>query len=399
MWLYLLIFLIPVVAYFTTKDTGNVRDKKFLAVFLAGIALFVGMSDMFGGYDRYIYSEVFDGIADITDSGGNYLTRGAFTAFESETGWTFLNIFISYFTANRYIFILTITLITYTLLFVSLKRYATNYPLALIFFFGLWFFFTFTYLRQVLSATFVWLSLPYIIKRKLWKFLIFAFLGMTLHKSAAIFVPVYFLVHRTYSRGGIITLMVIALVIGISPIPNMVFTTYGDLSQVEMTEDYNSSGGFRVAYFLEALFFLWLLLKDYDRLRATMSMERRVLFNIALLFCVTLLFFVRSENGGRLSWYYIIGILCTTPTLVERSFDRRSMASLMIVLSLFLYIRIYNSWQHYLNLYPYKTFLTNGYRSGDYSWQHYEYNHTYDLNKLCRPTLRLKFNANGLWPK
>lgn len=399
MWLYLLIFLIPVVAYFTTKNTGNVRDKKFLFVFLAGLALFVGMSDMFGGYDRYIYSEVFDGIADITDSGGDYAFRGAFTAFESEIGWTWLNIFISYFTANRYIFILTITLLTYTLLFVSLRRYATNYPLALIFFFGLWFFFTFTYLRQVLGATLVWLSIPYIINRKLWKFLIFALIGMMLHKSAIIFVPVYFFVHRTYSRGAIITLMVIALLIGISPLPNLVFTTYGDLSQVEMAEDYNSIGGFRVAYFLEAVFFLWLLLKDYDRQRAKMSMERRVLFNISLLFCVTLLFFVRSENGGRLSWYYIIGILCTTPAIVERSINRQGMASLMIVLSLFLYFRIYDSWQNYLNLYPYKTFLTNGYRNGDYSWQHYEYNHTYDLNKFCRPVIRVKVNTNGLWPK
>lgn len=67
MWLYLLLFLMPAWAY---KLSGNDQSKAFLMVYVAFLALFVGMSDMFGGYDRYIYGEVFDSIADTTTMGG-----------------------------------------------------------------------------------------------------------------------------------------------------------------------------------------------------------------------------------------------------------------------------------------------------------------------------------------
>ena len=53
---------------------------------------------------------------------------------------------------------------------------------------------------------------------------------------------------------------------------------------------------------------------------------------------------------------------------------------------------MYNNWQDYLNLYPYKTFLTNGYRQGDYSHKHYEYDARYDTDKLYRKPLRIEFN-------
>ena len=46
----------------------------------------------------------------------------------------------------------------------------------------------------------------------------------------------------------------------------------------------------------------------------------------------------------------------------------------------------------YLNLYPYKTFFTNGFRSGDYSWENYEYNHEYDNDKFCRKAFRFSTN-------
>ena len=49
---------------------------------------------MFGGYDRYIYAEVFDSIADVTDSRGSYLLNQCFDFFPSEKGYTLLNISI-----------------------------------------------------------------------------------------------------------------------------------------------------------------------------------------------------------------------------------------------------------------------------------------------------------------
>lgn len=390
MWLYLIIFLIPVAFYlqpYNGKDEQ--RNAVQLAVYVAGLALFVGLSDMLGGYDRYIYGEVFDSIADVTSYGGNYVLTGSFMFFPVEIGYTLLNIFISFFTENRYIFILALTLIVYTCLFVSLKRYASNYPFALILFLGLWFFFTFTYLRQVLGATVVWLSLPYVIKRKFWKFLLIWLIACSLHKSAVIFLPIYFIGPHLFKKRSIIQAMVLIGLLGLSPIPNSLFQAYGDASQVEMQSDYNASGGLRIAYLLEAVFFLWIIMKNYKRYRDETD-SNKVMLNLALMFCATLLFFIRSENGGRLSWYYIIGLICTITAIATRRKYRRTLAPLLIVISLFLVVRVYNSWQAYKDLYPYKTFLTNGPRQNDPVWQEYEYDHKYDANKLYRAAFRFK---------
>ena len=352
------------------------------------LALFVGLSDMFGGYDRYIYAEVFDSIADVTDSKGSYLLNQCFDFFPSEKGYTLLNIIISFFTENRYIFIFVLTVLIYTCLFVSLKRYAVNYPFALILFLGLWFFFTFTYLRQVIGATIVWLSIPYIIKRKFWKSLFICLIAMSIHKSAIIFLPVYFIANKEFSVKQIKRAMLILLIVGISPLPNALFTAYGDVSQVEMQADYSSAGGLRIAYILEVGFFLWIILKNYHT--PITDPTQRVLINIALLFCATLLFFIRSENGGRLGWYYMIGIICTLTTIATKKINRKNLAPLLIVVCFFLMLRIYDSWQP--TLYPYKTFLTDGHRQGDPVWENYEYDTHYDGDKFYRKPFRIKFN-------
>lgn len=408
MWLYLLIFLIPILFYIISLRTENYRSTVELAVFLSGLAIFVGLSDMLGGYDRYIYGQVFDEIADVTDYYGNYIQSGSFEAFPSEKGWTILNILISFYTDNRYIFILSITLLTYVFLFISLRRYASNYPFALILFLGLWFYFTFTYLRQVLGATLVWLSIPYIIKRRFIPFCIISLVALSIHKSAIIFFPTYFIVNRSFTRKQILYAMALALVLGISPIPNALFNAYGDMSQVEMRADYSASSSFRIEYFLEACFFLWLILRNYvDPIESEDNsdtepieiseeeMQKRVMSNLAFIFCALLLFFIRSENGGRMAWYYVIGIICTLTDIANTELNKKVLAPLLIVVSLFLYMRIYVSWQVGYSLYPYKTFLTDGYRENDPVRNQYEYDYNYDRNKFYRDAFRIKVNRGN----
>lgn len=386
MWLYLLIFFIPVF-FFLSTNPGRNQHSSFLFLLLLGLSLFVGFSDMFGGYDRYIYGEIFDNLADVTTIKGDYSDSLYYYSYSSEVGYTFLNVLISFFTENRYIFILIITLIIYICLFISLRKYTENYPLAVVLFMGLWFFFTFTYLRQVLAATIVWLSIQYVIERKFWKFLVVFLIGFSMHNSAIIFFPLYFIPLKKFSPKLIVGVMLFLLLLGLSPLPNSLFEIYESSSIVERHAEYNASGGLRIAYILEAFFFLYLILKSYKYIPADKS--HVVLLNMALIFCGILLLFVRSENGGRLSWYYMIGIIATITSICTYKINIQNKIPIFLIgLSLFLYIRIYTGWQVYLNLYPYKTFFTNGVRVGDYSWENYEYNHEYDNDKFCRKAFR-----------
>ena len=390
MWLYLLIFFIPVFFYLSINVRRN-QHSSFLFLFLLGLSLFVGFSDMFGGYDRYIYGEIFDGIADVTTLKGDYSESLFYNFYSREIGYTFLNILISFFTENRYIFILIVTLIIYICLFVSLRKYTENYSLAVILFLGLWFFFTFTYLRQVLGATIVWLGIQYVIDRKFLKFLIVFLIGFSMHNSAIIFFPLYFIPIKKFQPKLIVWVMVFILLLGLSPLPNSLFEAYGSSSIVERHAEYNASGGLRIAYILEAFFFLFLILKNYKNIPNDKS--HIVLMNMSLVFCGILLLFVRSENGGRLSWYYMIGIISTLTSICTYNINIKNRVPLFLIgLSLFLYIRIYNNWQEYNLLFPYKTFLTNGYRDNDNIRKNYEYNYNYGEDKFCRKVFRFTLN-------
>ena len=390
MWLYLLIFFIPVF-FFLSTNPGRNQHSSFLFLFLLGLSLFVGFSDMFGGYDRYIYGEIFDNLADVTTIKGDYSDSLYYYSYSSEVGYTFLNVLISFFTENRYIFILIITLIIYICLFISLRKYTENYPLAVVLFMGLWFFFTFTYLRQVLAATIVWLSIQYVIERKFWKFLVVFLIGFSMHNSAIIFFPLYFIPLRKFSPKLIVGVMLFLLLLGLSPLPNSLFEVYESSSIVERHAEYNASGDLRIPYILEAFFFLYLILKSYKYIPADKS--HVVLLNMALIFCGILLLFVRSENGGRLSWYYMMGIISTLTFINKYRYNTLSLGSFLILgVCLFLYLRIYTNWQAYNLLSPYKTFLTDGYRENDIIRKTYEYNNNYDEDKFCRKAFRFTPN-------
>ena len=383
MILYLLWFFTAVGICFYTLPHNKKEQITVATYFLVALGLFVGLADMLGGYDRYIYGELFDRMADATRTGGNPWLSDSFMFYKGEFGYGTFCALLSFITSNRYFFIFTITIIIYILLIVSLKEYSSNMPFSVIIFLGLWVFFTFTYLRQVMGCTIGWLSIKYIIKRDIKLFLLIWFIGYSFHNSLLLLLPMYFIPIRKYQQKTIIYIMIAAFILGLTPIPQLLFETYGDVDVHRVNaEDYAKDSGFRIAYFIEALFFLYIILTNYKKIPN--RVKDVVLLNMALIFCAILLFFIRSENGGRLGWIYMIGLIITLTSICINKKTVIREGILLVFISLFLYIRVYITWQRYMNLYPYKTFLTDGYRNGDPVRDVYEYDFRYEENKFYR---------------
>lgn len=381
MILYILIFSIPTIYYLIGEKQSNKNDI-FLPIFMFTLALFVGLSDMFGGYDRYIYGEVFDGIANGVSMSVPLTKINGFGFFE--WGYSMLSWIIAHFTANRYIFILFVTLIIYINLYVAFKRHAQNYPFAFIIFFGLLFFFTFTYLRQVLGASIALLSIKPLREKNYVQFLIIMTLVFLMHKSGVIFALIAFVPRIRLSKEVVIILLLGCLAIGASGIPSNVIDAYESTFVNSGVGNYAVDAGFRIEYLLESVVLASIILFNYDKIVETD--EHMLFLNMALLFCAVLLLFIRSDNGGRLSWYFIFGIIMTLTNIVScPDFGLFSKLSL-VALFFGLYLRIVTGWGMFV--YPYKTFLTNGVREGDRVSAHYEYDHRYDMNKMYRKPFR-----------
>lgn len=384
MLLYLGWFLASVLILYGTLGQSKENQKAMVTYFLIALGIFVGLGDMLGGYDRYIYGELFDRMADVTHAGGNPWLSYSFQFYGSEFGYGTFCALLSYITGNRYIFIFIATMVIYTLLIISLRQYVDNAPFAVVMFMGLWFFFTFTYLRQVLGCTVCWLSVRYIINRDLGRFLLVWFIGFSFHNSCIMFLPMYFVPVKKLNRQKVIYIMVAALLIGLSSIPQGLFTSYAEIdSERENVAGYNTDVGFRVAYLVEAVFFLYVILTHYHNI--SNKAKDIVMLNLALVFCAILLVFVKSENGGRLGWMFMIGVICTLSNVCVKNKMILKQGAIMVIVCLFLYLRVYSSWQSMLGLYPYKTFLTDGYRNGDPIRASYEYDNLYDNDKFYRP--------------
>lgn len=374
---YIILFVITtVLAWFYA---GNTKVPKSLFFsFCLSIGLFVGLADMLGGYDRYIYSEVFQDMHENVTKGVLF-SEEFLSFFGKEPVYGLINDFIAFFTPNRYIFILVYTLFLYIVYAFNFYRYTKNPFFALLVFEGLMFFFTFTYLRQVLAAGVVWLAIPYVAQRSFKKYLLFIVLATLIHNSAAYMILLYFIPRRKFEKKYIVIFMLTLLIIGISGITKFVFSVSGDVVSNARIAGYADTAeiGFRIEYVIEATLFLSILLLNYKRIDDdALSLT---LANVYLLFCGLLLFFCKSSDGGRIAWYCLIGII----VILERLCRPKSAVALkgfITVMCFVLFYRILSAWG--ILLYPYKTFLTPGIRQGDFIEELYEYDHAYDYDKL-----------------
>lgn len=346
------------------------------------VALVCGLGDMLGGYDRYIYGEIFDVTADDRTRGVPMFSSAAFYYVENEPGYAFYNYVLSYVTSNRYIFIFITTLLIYGLLFRHVKKYS-NYPITAIFlFFCIYYFFTFTYLRQVMALCIAWFAIPFAVQRRPIPFFAIVALAMTFHNSALLFCGAYFVANLHLSRKQIIIIIGLSLALGLTPLSSALFSAIGGAVNEEKTEfSLVGASNARLAYIVESGFFLYFILRHYHALgRTAMS---RCMVNIALGFIFVLCFFVRFLDGGRMSWYYLIGIYCTMAEVIVQKNKRQVGFWIILSVVIGLYLRVLVGWG--IQLRPYKTFLEEGVRDNDVIWEIYEYDHKYDDNKLYRP--------------
>ena len=231
------------------------------------------------------------------------------------------------------------------------------------------------------AAAIVGLSIKYIIERKFLKYCIVVVAAFSFHNSAIIFFPIYFIADRKYSKARILLLMSACFIIGVTGITSSIYNLFDDISTRATHADYAVQEDARIAYILEAGFFLFFLIKSYSHLPDTK--QSIVLYNIALAFCAILLLFIRSENGGRLSWYFVYGLIFSLTQLSTTNYGKKIKMGLQLSIVCFvLFLRILISWG--VLLYPYKTFFTNGHRENDYIFERYEYDYNYDKDKFYK---------------
>ena len=377
MFIYFLVFLVALLFYFSSRN--NRQSPITLALFFIYIALFVGLGDMIGGYDRYIYGAAFDTIADEMHSTSPDLSKILYLVDGSEYVYFYWEVLLGFLTANRYIFILITTLLIYLLYYRAFVKFLNDYSFSCIIFLGFFFYFTMTYLRQAIAVGVVWQGLEYLWEKKPVKFFLLFSLGYFIHSSTIIFGLFYFVPLRKFSKREIMQFLSLCLLIGLTPLPSVLIDSVSSAAGKGHYLDQDQ--GFRIEYIFEVAFLIWLFFKNYKEIET--DKKTITLLNMSFAFCGILLIFIRFGQGGRLGWYYMFGLFYMLPQLANQKNAFAWMKPLVLAVSFTLFARITIGWES-LNV-PYKTFLTPGEPAGDGStFDLYEYDFEYVNNKFYR---------------
>lgn len=386
MWLYIIIFIVVAAAYIITSENEKF-SPLFFSIILMSLGLFVALGDMLGGYDRYIYGELFDHAAEALRRGMDISNTSLIRMYGKEYSYVMLNLLIGAFSPNRYVFIFIFTIIIYVLLLVSFLKYTNRSPFVLVLFLGLWFFFTFTYLRQVMAVAVSWLAIQYAIERKLVPFFLIIAIALGFHNSAIVLVPIYFIPMKKMNKLWIFGILIICLILGSTGLPDALFGSFGEITEqqqrINVYAEKMQESGFRFAYILESAVFLILLFNQYDKINDE-NKGQVMMLNMSFVFIGLLLFFIRSNNGGRMTWYYMIGIISTFNIMVTKIRHTSIYSFVMLVMCAMLYLRILFSWGALGTLYPYKSILSDGHRKGDWVWETWEYDVNYDTDHFYK---------------
>lgn len=201
------------------------------------------------------------------------------------------------------------------------------------------------------------------------------------HNSAIIFAIMYFIPIRKYNILLVILCFISALFIGVTGVHGKLFNLFGSLINNEArTATYENIKEIRIEYIIESLLFLFLIFFSYKRIGT--DKRQIILLNCSLMFCMVLAFFCTSSDGGRISWYFMIGLIALFSQLYAPGKAVTASGLTLILMSILLYMRILIVWG--VLIYPYKTFFTNGIREGDYIHSENEYDHRYNYDKFYK---------------
>ncbi|MCQ2470998.1 MAG: EpsG family protein [Clostridia bacterium] len=211
---YILFFVTVLLSKLVEKDQKNLKtseqqQQETRASFIAAIIVYLpviimyGLRDNIGDTGGYIdtfnavnVQSVFDGLSD------------------RNPGYNILQNFIKlYITKDPNIFLLIFAAISVILMVSTHSRFSPMFALSSFIFFGSTeVSYVFNGARQFLSVAIMFYTLKYVEEKKLWKYILLSIVAASIHQTAVIVIPAYFLAKGKYLNVKIIITGVVTVI-------------------------------------------------------------------------------------------------------------------------------------------------------------------------------------------
>lgn len=344
---FILILILVSVIYQVTQDKPANKTWFYTIIILmmgtAGLAYAISP-------DWLAYWNAFEGTAQ-TDFGNlDYII----TMFDMEPGYIYLNKIVSTVGLGYASFTLLIAVIALTLkgkMFYKYSPYA--FMTLMMYFIPTYLFEEHVHVRQGLANAIMLCSIPYIIERKLFKFLLVFALAFMFHKAVAAFILAYWIANIKFNNTLIVVMVaasVVANVVGLSSmidglvqfLPFGVAETYNDYANELSTE------GGMLGNIVKVITVAIILLFNKQ------VSEKDELFgyfrNIYIFGVIIYFFFGNGIFAARLPGFFTVYIIFVVPRIIYALRDNVSFKNFVFIgftlYTLLLYVNFYRNWGH-----------------------------------------------------
>jgi hypothetical protein len=171
---------------------------------------------------------------------------------------------------------------------------------------------SFVYLRQGIAMGIIWFSIGYILKKDFLRFGFLIILAFLFHKSAIIFLPIYFIANIKFNQLNMFVVTLCALVISVSPLTSFFMTLISDNIDNDRIAVYVSkSGGINIFYLIEAVLLIYLLLKFRTQFYKTQ--KGTLILNGLFLYILINIMSLTNASFVRFGWFYFIFLVLAIP--------------------------------------------------------------------------------------
>lgn len=354
---YLAIFSLAFFMYWQRKN-NNLRMYYF---FMFACAFMVGSRDMIGGYDIYIYAEIFESAIS---------TIQTVTIFEK--GYILFNVFIRFFTEDRYVFFFLCALLTYFLHGSVIKKVSPLILFSAFIYFSKFFLMSFVYVRQFLAMGIIWLAIPFLLKNQRIIPILLCFLAFAFHQSSIVFFPFIFLCFVRLGKYQLIMLIIITMGIFMTPLGSALLSSFAESSGNNKLAEYSQlSSGVNFFYILEIVLLIFLLVKfsgDFFK-----KDDTNLVFNGIVLYTLLTTIGITNATYIRFGWYYYIFVIIGLPYIYIyiKSYKIKHFYKLLIFIYFGLMsIRLLFTWDGG-DMIPYKAFYLDTERKGRFEFLEY----------------------------
>jgi hypothetical protein len=243
-----------------------------------------------------------------------------------EMGYNLLNKLIGLFTADIQVFYAALSLLVYTPIFVFLYNYSRYPGLSLLTFVAMGGFeFNYGVLRQACAGAVVIISYRYIRERNLKKYLICVLLAATLHWTALITIPLYFLYWIKINRKTILALFTLSGVLFLlgKPLLKIAMTIFPKYQIYDL--DYSAGRN--------KFMFLWMMIFFIYELFLKKNMKDgwyHFLFSALLMAAVFQSLAMVMEIFERATAYFNVGMYILYPEFVRHIFTSKKTGTMFI---------------------------------------------------------------------